>query len=40
MAFILELQAVEKAKEAKYPLILETVGEAPSQYGEVDEEES
>jgi len=38
--FIVELKGIEASKEdAKYPLVVESVGEAPPQYGEMDEEE-
>jgi len=36
--FILELQEIKQAKEEKYPLIVESIGEAPSQYGKTEEE--
>ncbi len=38
--FIVEFKGVESPKEdAKYPLIVKSVGEAPPQYGEMDEED-
>ena len=38
--FIIELKRLEASKEdAKYPLVVESVGEAPPQYGEMDEED-
>ena len=39
--FIVELKGIESPKEnVKYPLIVKSVGEAPPQYGEMEEEES
>lgn len=38
--FIVELKGIESPKEdAKYPFVVESVGYAPPQYGEVDEED-
>lgn len=38
--FIVELKGIESPKEdAKYPLVVETAGEAPPQYEEIDEED-
>ena len=38
--FIVELKRIEVSKEdARYPLVVESVGEAPPQYGEMDEED-
>ena len=37
--FTIELQRVQSSEEAiKYPLVVESVGDAPPQYGEPDEE--
>ena len=37
--FIVELKGIESPKQdTKYPLILESVGDAPLQYGEIDED--
>ena len=37
--FIVELKGIESPKEdAKYPLVVESVGKPPPQYGEMDEE--
>jgi len=37
--FIVELKGVEPQSEnAKYPFVVESVGDAPPQYGEPDEE--
>jgi len=38
--FIVELKRIEASKDdAKYPLFVESVGEVPPQYGEIDEED-
>lgn len=38
--FIVEFKGIESPKEdAKYPLVVESVGEASPQYGEMDEED-
>lgn len=38
--FIVELKGIEASKEdAKYPLVVESVGEAPPQYGDMDDDE-
>lgn len=38
--FIVELKGIESPKEdAKYPFVVESVGDTPPQYGEVDEED-
>jgi hypothetical protein len=38
--FIVELKRIETSKDdARYPLVVESVGEAPPQYGDMDEED-
>jgi len=38
--FIVELKGIESPNdEAKYPFVVESVGEAPLQYGEMDEQD-
>ena len=38
--FIVQLKGIESSGEdAKHPLVVKSVGEAPSQYGEMDEED-
>jgi len=38
--FIVELKGIESPnEEAKYPFVVESVGEAPLQYGEMDEQD-
>jgi hypothetical protein len=38
--FIVKLEGIESLREiAKYPLVVESVGDAPPQYGEPDEED-